>query len=159
RTIEPERGRLLLRDGERRVPAAVSVERFSLLVEGRAGQDPELLAKLTQALPELTAHEREQVARRLAQGRAFYLRRRRLTFDDVRRVRAVQEATRLRRISLEREPVRAYPYGALASQVLGVVGAEPAWNTGLERVLDAALTGTPGRREVRLDNRHGELVM
>lgn len=159
RTIEPERGRLLMRDGVRRVPAAVSVERFSLLVEGRAGQDPEFLAKLTQALPDLTAHEREQVARRLAQGRAFYLRRRRLTYDDVVRVRAVQEATRLARISLEREPVRAYPYGALAAQVLGVVGADPTWNTGLERVLEAALTGTPGRREVRLDNRHGELVM
>ncbi len=155
RTIEPERGRVLLRDGERRVPAAVSVKRYSLLVEGRADRDvADFLGRLEGALPDLTAHERDEVARRLGEGRAFYLRRRRLTADDATRLRAA----RLPRASLEVEPVRAYPFGGLAAQVLGLVDAEHRGSTGIERLLDDALTGAPGRREVWVDNRRRELV-
>ena len=155
RTIDPERGRLLLQDGERRVAAVVSVQRHSLLVEGRPGRDvPEFLARLERALPDLSPRERAEAERRLRQERAFYLRRRRLTAEDAGRVRAA----RLPRVTLERESVRAYAYGGLAAQVLGLVGADHRGGTGVERWFDADLLGTPGRREVAVDSLRRELV-
>ncbi len=75
--------------------------------------------------------------------------------------RAVEDAdvvARLRALDLPagallyRDEVRRlYPMGALGSQVLGVVGIDGHGLEGLERVRDAELRGTPGRRVVLVD--------
>lgn len=151
-----ERGRLLLRDGPREVPGAASLDRGSLLIEGRPDRDAEdLLSRLERALPDLTAAERDELRARLATGRAFYFRRRKLAPEHIDALRRA----RLRHAQLEVEPVRAHPYGALAGQLLGLVSAEGQGQCGLERVLDGALRGTAGEREVRLDNLRRELVI
>lgn len=156
RTEPAERGQLLLRDRDREVPAAVSLDRGSLLVEGRRDRDPEeFLARLERAVPDLSAAERVDLRRRLAAGRAFYFRRRKLApehLDGLRRAR-------LPHVQLEIEPVRAHPFGPLAGQLLGLVSAEGQGQCGLERVFDATLRGVEGQREVRLDNLRRELVV
>lgn len=154
-----ERGRLLVSDGgDRLVPVAASLVRGSLLVEGRRDRDAvAFVASLAAACePDapMTAAERAFVEDRVRRGKAFYFRRRRLEPEVMDRIKAL----RFRHVQLEQEPVRAWPFGALASQVLGLVGHEADARSGLERVLDEALTGTPGVREVRLDNLRRELV-
>lgn len=154
-----ERGRLFVLDGgERLVPVAASLVRGSLLVEGRPGRDAVAFVSSLAAACEpdapLTGAERAFVEDRVRRGRAFYFRRRRLEPDTMARLKAM----RLHHVQLEHEPVRAWPFGPLAAQALGLVGQEGRAASGLERVLDEALTGTPGTREVRLDNLRRELV-
>lgn len=154
-----ERGRMLVLDGEERlVPVAASLVRGSLLVEGRDGRDAvAFVASLSAALePDapMTGDERAWVEERVRAGRAFYFRRRRLEPDVMTRLKR----SRLPHVQVEVEPVRAWPFGALASQVLGLVGVEGKGVSGLESMLDGPLTGTPGVREVRLDNLRRELV-
>lgn len=154
-----ERGRLLVSDGgDRLVPVAASLVRGSLLVEGRPGRDAVAFVSSLAAACEpdtpMTAAERAFVEDRVRRGRAFYFRRRRLEPEVMARLKAC----RFPHVQLEQEPVRAWPFGSLASQVLGLVGHEPGTGSGLERVLDEALTGTAGTREVRLDNLRRELV-
>lgn len=154
-----ERGRLLVTDGgERLVPVAASLVRGSLMVEGRADRDAVAFVSSLAAACEpdapMSAEERAFVEDRVRRGRAFYFRRRRLEPEVMARIKA----TRFRHVQLEEEPVRAWPFGPLAAQALGLVGHEPGTGSGLERVLDDALTGTPGTREVRLDNLRRELV-
>lgn len=171
REIQPERGRILAREGDRAVPVAVSIHRGSLMVEGREGRDVEaFMASLKKAVPDLSEEEARDVEARLQAGRAFYFRRRKLTPDDMARIRALPRQERLKRCSLEEEPIRAYPYGPLASQVLGIMGPVDVdgdgklddvrrGTTGLERKCESWLRGTPGKREVQLDGgRRRELV-
>jgi cell division protein FtsI/penicillin-binding protein 2 len=154
-----ERGRLLLLDGaDHLVPVAASLVRGSLLVEGRTDRDAvafvSSLAHAFEPDAPLTAEERAFVEDRVRRGRAFYLRRRRIEPDAMARLRKA----RLKHVQVEVEPVRAWPFGALASQTLGLAPVADRPATGLEKVLDPALTGTPGVREVRLDNLRRELV-
>ncbi|MCO5168561.1 MAG: penicillin-binding protein 2 [Planctomycetes bacterium] len=154
-----ERGRLLVHDGgERLVPLAASLVRGSLLVEGRPGRDAVAFVSSLAAACEpdapLTPAERAFVEDRVRRGRAFYFRRRRLEPETMTRIKAM----RFPHVQLEHEPVRAWPFGPLAAQALGLVGQEGRDASGLERVLDAALTGAPGTREVRLDNLRRERV-
>jgi cell division protein FtsI/penicillin-binding protein 2 len=153
-----ERGRLLLQDDGRLVPGAVSLVRGSLLVEGRADRDAaKFMARLDAALgteDALTREERSFVEERLKRSASFYLRRRRLDQDVMARLRAA----RLGHSTIEVEPIRAYPFGGLGAQLLGLVGAEGKGAAGLEARLDEALTGQAGQREVRLDNLRRELV-
>ena len=155
--VEPaERGRLLVRDGQREAVAAVSLDRAGLLIEGRKGRDIEaFLTRLERALPDLTDAEREELRARLAGERGFWFRRRRIPADRIEPLRRA----RLPHVQLEVEPVRSHPWGAFAGQVLGMVSAEGKGQSGLERTLDHALQGQPGKREVRLDNLRRELVV
>jgi cell division protein FtsI/penicillin-binding protein 2 len=164
KTIQPERGKLLMRDGDRLAPAAVAIERGSLLVYGRKGRDVEaVMARLEEGLGGLTPDERTRFRRFLADGSSFYARRRQLDRSKMDAVRAA----RIPHSAIDVEPIRAYPYGPLAAQVLGLVrDAENAdgevvpykGNTGLEARFQPWLVGVPGTREVRVDMRGRELV-
>lgn len=170
RAVQPERGRILLRDADRKVPAAVSIERGSLLVYGRKDRDvPATLAKLDVALGGLDADERARFSKSLAAGRAFYARRRQLSRSDMDLIRAQnrKRKTRIAHSELEVVSVRAYPYRGLGAQLLGLVrdgqnkkGETLPFlgNTGLERRFQPWLVGVPGTREIKLDMLGRELV-
>ncbi|MGY1712167.1 peptidoglycan D,D-transpeptidase FtsI family protein [Geodermatophilus sp. SYSU D00758] len=53
-------------------------------------------------------------------------------------------------VSFEDDPVRLYPAGSTAGQVVGFVGREGAGLAGVERTLDEQLAGTPGQRRVEV---------
>lgn len=69
---------------------------------------------------------------------------------DHRTRQRLQEALP-RGVHFEPIPARAHPEGRLASELLGALDARGRGATGLERVLDAHLTGTPGQRLARKD--------
>ena len=160
REITPERGRILVQDAGRAIPAAISIQRGSLMVEGREDRDVEaFLASLEAAIPDLRPEERADVTERLKAGRAFYFRRRELTPADLERIADLPYAQRLQRAQVEEEPIRAYPFGPLAAQVLGLVDGQQRGANGLEAECERWLRGTPGKREVQLDgSRRRELV-
>ena len=91
REVSAERGRILLHNRDRLVPAAVSLIRGSLLVEGDPERDvTEFMAKLDRAL-RLTPEERHWLFERLRGDglrRSFYFRRRDLTPAQVEQMAA-----------------------------------------------------------------------
>lgn len=153
REIKPERGSILLPDEDRVVPAAVSLLRGSVMVEGRDRDVPEVLTKFDRAV-ELDDAERADLAQRLASGKAFYFRRRRLTLEQLEALRD----QRIGHLTFEVEPVRVQPYGPLVAQMVGLVSLEGEGTMGLERRFDDVLRGEAGMREVQLDSRRRELV-
>lgn len=72
-------------------------------------------------------------------------------FEQVRRVRG------LRCFGVQEEARRAYPFGRLASHVLGIVGSEERGLAGVEYAFDGALTGSPGQRVLTVDVRRRRL--
>lgn len=76
-----------------------------------------------------------RMARRLASGRAGYLRRRILP-EEANRVFAMGEIS----LEIPRETDRYYPQGPLAAHVLGYMVEDKGGQTGMEQVLDSRLS-------------------
>ncbi len=62
-------------------------------------------------------------------------------------------------IYLEKEPIRQYPEGSLAAQVLGFVGQDFTGLAGLELSYDAELAGTPGIIDTERDTAGQEIAL
>lgn len=164
RVLPGERGRFLFRDGDREVVAAVSLQRGSLLIEGRerGAEDAEELVNTLNELLALTPEERAKLSQFVAGGKSLYVRRRKLTPEHMQAIRDAK----LSHVSLSVEPIRVHPFGPLTSQVVGLTrlredearGREVlAGSTGLERTCDDALQGTDGVEHLRVDVRGREL--
>ena len=69
-------------------------------------------------------------------------------------VRAFKNEHDLKGVKIETDSKRYYPYGSLASHVVGFVGYENTGLSGLELSLDSVLTGSAGR-VVRAKNAYG----
>jgi cell division protein FtsI (penicillin-binding protein 3) len=100
----------------------------------------EVAADLKAIFPDI---DEAQIARRLANGQAGYLRRRVLP-EDANKVQAIGELA----LELPKETQRYYPQGSMAAHVLGYVGADGHGRVGMEQVLDehlrdAATRGQP----------------
>lgn len=144
----PPRGEITDRNGAplaRAFPAYAL--RFNPAAMGDSGaplvRDPETIAKELKAIfPDL---DEARMARRLASGKAGYLRRRILP-EEANKVFALGEIA----LEIPRETDRYYPQGSLAAHVLGYV-AETKERTGgqigMERVLEERLTHPVKRGE------------
>lgn len=135
RSIAPDRGEILALEDGRTTVLAGSIARGSLFVEAVTEKDLErserantaidaddFLARLQLALT-LTPAELAYVQDHLARNVAFYLRRRKLEAEDMERLRAVRLDRSGYHVTIAEEPVRGYPFGSLAIQVLGLVAA------------------------------------
>ncbi len=178
--VEPApRGRILDRDGvvlvDNRISIVVTADRSEL----DDLDDGERRRVLTRLAAELTRYGQpftvEDIEERLADVRfspytpvpvaedvpeelAVYLSEHNIEFTDA--------------IAVEARPVRSYPYGRLASHVVGYVGAindeeygaaveagneesyqldDEVGKAGVERTYEADLRGTPGRRVLEVD--------
>ncbi len=134
----PPRGDIVDRNG---VPLARTFPAYSLWYNPAAlgeGGPPlvrkpaEVAAALAAVFPDLDA---QTVARRLAEGRPGYLRRRILP-EDANRIHQLGEPA----LEFPRETERFYPQGSMAAHVLGFVGADGHGHIGMEQVYDQRLT-------------------
>ncbi len=85
--------------------------------------------------------------------RAFVWVKRGITDDELEAFNHVRRARRLRAFVVRYEPTRVYPYGRLAAQVLGFVGAEQNGLAGIEQTFNDMLKGIDGRRSSTVDAR------
>lgn len=90
---------------------------------------------------------------RTKRDRAFVWVKRGLTEAELYDFNLVRRERRLRAFVVRYEPTRAYPYGRLAAQVLGFVGAEQNGLAGIEQAFDSVLAGHDGRRSSVVDAR------
>ncbi|MBN9506554.1 MAG: penicillin-binding protein 2 [Altererythrobacter sp.] len=139
----PPRGEITDRNG---VPLARAFPAYALWFNPRAMDDggtplvrpaEDVAAQLKAIFPDL---DEAWLARRLASGKAGYLRRRVLP-EDANRVLAIGELA----LELPSESDRQYPQGAMAAHVLGYVDEDGKGHVGMEAALDERLTN-PARR-------------
>ncbi len=141
----PPRGEITDRHG---VPLARAFPAYALWFDPKAMGDngtplvrsPEAVARELKAIfPDI---DEARMARRLASGRAGYLRRRILP-EEANRVFALGEIA----LEIPRETDRYYPQGSLAAHALGYVVEDEGGKLGMEQVLEQRLTHPDQRSE------------
>jgi len=141
--LVPPRGEITDRNG---VPLARAFPAYALWFDPKAMGDngaplvrsPETVARELKAIfPDI---DEARMARRLASGRAGYLRRRILP-EEANRVFALGEIA----LEIPRETDRYYPQGTLGAHVLGYVVEDQGGKVGMEQVLEERLSH-PGKR-------------
>lgn len=134
-TLYAKRGTLYDRNGN---VLASSVECANVAVNPQIVKDSE---KVVAALVDVLGVDEDQTRKDVAgEGTWVYIKRR-VDADDVDAL----EKKGLSGIEFEPTIKRVYPYGTLASQVLGVVNIDNEGITGLELQYDEVLTGVNGQ--------------
>jgi cell division protein FtsI (penicillin-binding protein 3) len=141
----PPRGEITDRNG---VPLARAFPAYALWFDPEAMGDtgsplvrePAEVARALKAIfPDI---DEARMTRRLASGRAGYLRRRLLP-EEANKVFALGEVA----LEIPRETDRYYPQGTLAAHVLGYVVEDEGGKVGMEQVLDKRLSDPDLRGE------------
>lgn len=143
----PKRGDILDRDGR---VLAYSVDADTIYAVPTDIADPRAAARqLCRALRDCGERERETLAERLGNGRAFAYVRRQVLPDQARRVAALD----LEGVGFMKENRRFYPNRELVAHVLGYVGLDNKGLSGLEAAYDSVIRGRTGTVLVHTDAR------
>ena len=133
--VAPERGNIFDANGEL---LAGNTAAYTLYARANAVQDAE---KTARALSSLLPLSYESLLAKLSdRSSSEIVLLRRAEKETV----AAVEGTNLQGIYYARDNRRVYPYGALASQVLGFSSSDGAGLTGIEKQYDSYLAGTKG---------------
>jgi len=115
-------------------------------------EDPQLIAK---GLSEILNVDYNKVLEMTSDTKSWYKTvARKVEEDTADLVRQFKNEYNLKGVRIENDTKRYYPYGDLASHVIGFVGYENTGLLGIELSLDGVLTGTNGRI-VRAKNARG----
>jgi len=115
-------------------------------------EDPVLIAK---TLSEILDVDYGKIMEMTSDTKSWYKTVARRVEQDVSdKVREFKNEYNLKGVKIETDSKRYYPYGSLASHVVGFVGYENSGLIGLEFSLDSVLTGSAGR-VVRAKNAYG----
>ncbi|HEX3645465.1 MAG TPA: hypothetical protein VHT95_07645, partial [Vicinamibacterales bacterium] len=110
----------------------------------------EAAKKICAALADCDAKDRQSIAERLGQKRAFAYVKRQVAPDQAERVAALN----LDGIGFIKESKRFYPNKELAAHLLGWVGIDNKGLSGLEHTYDPQIRGKAGTILVHTDARH-----
>ncbi|MBR5491422.1 MAG: PASTA domain-containing protein [Oscillospiraceae bacterium] len=116
------------------------------------GEDANLIAE---GLSEILGVSREKILEMSEDTSSWYKTvARRVEADVAEKVREFKNEYSLKGIKIEADTKRYYPYGSLASHVIGYTGYENIGLSGMELSLDNALSGEKGR-VVKIKNAYG----
>ena len=142
-----KRGDILDRRGR---TLATSVDADSIYaVPPEIADAQDAAVKLCTALGDCSNKEREALAERLDQRRAFVYVRRQADPDQVHRVAALN----MEAVGFIKESRRYYPNSELAAHLLGYVGLDNSGLNGLESAYDSQIRGKPGTILIHTDAR------
>lgn len=148
-TIPAQRGEIL--DSKGRVLAG-SVRRPSVFVDASMLDDPRFAAHSVAAVLGVDASRLEQEITEAASKRDYFRWvRRELSDDELAGFQRMRSERGLRAFGVEYEPRRVYPFGSMASHVMGFVSGDQRGLGGVEYAFEAALQGTPGSRSATVD--------
>jgi cell division protein FtsI (penicillin-binding protein 3) len=132
--LTPARGTIYDRN---HAELAVSIEMDSCYAEPRSLEN---IDEAAGKLAPLIGLDRETVKRKLQGNRNFVWLQRRITPEQVARLKDLELAG----IGFVKETKRFYPNSEIASHVIGFTGLDPEGLEGVERRYDAAILGTAG---------------
>ena len=148
-TVPAQRGSIL--DCRGRVLAG-TVRRPAVFMDPTLIEEPRAAAEKVAPALGLDPVQLEGLIRE-NRDREFVWVKRDLTDDELEAFNRVRREHRLGAFVVRHEPKRVYPYGRLAAQVLGFVGADQTGLAGIEQSFDYVLRGSDGRRSSTVDAR------
>ena len=132
--LTPVRGTIYDANG---AAMAVSVEMDSCFAEPKSIED---LGKAATKLAPVIGAPREAILKRLQGSKNFVWLQRRITPDQVKRIKALE----LEGINFVKETKRFYPNSEVAAHVIGFTGLDPEGLEGVEKRYDATILGGTG---------------
>src|SRR5690606_33057550 len=128
--IQPQRGIIEVRDGDKIVPIVLNEKRYTVFADPKYIKDPEqVAAKLVEVLGGDAASIQESLTD--TQSR-YKIIAKKLTKEQAEKIDGLE----LKGVGTREESYRTYPQGQLASQVLGFVNDEGKGQYGIEQFLD-----------------------
>ena len=134
------RGAVLDRDGD---PFAYTVDASRVVADPEVVRDP---ARTALALTDLLDVPVPELTEKLSEDSRYVVLASQISPETTDAIDALE----LGGIFFEDDPVRLYPAGAVAGQVIGFVGRDGAGLAGIEQTFDDELAGTPGQRRVEV---------
>ncbi len=142
-TINANRGTIYDRNGKE---LARSATVWNVVLVPAYITDEEL-PKIADGLSDILDVDSEMIMERGADKTRYYeIIKSRVEDEVADQVLALAEELDSKGITLEEDTKRYYPYGALASQILGFTGSENKGAYGIESYYESVLAGTPGRK-------------
>ncbi len=143
-TISPHRGTIY---GANMEELAVSATAWTVFLVPVEIEDEETGRKIARDLSLLLDVDEETIFNRSQVKNSYYqIVKKRIEKDDADKVRQyILDNDFNAQIKLEEDVKRYYPFGTLASTVLGFVGADNSGLYGIEAYYNKTLSGTPGR--------------
>ncbi|NLG25131.1 MAG: stage V sporulation protein D, partial [Clostridiales bacterium] len=145
-TIAPERGAIVDRNG---VALALSATAYIASVSPRQVDDPQAFARVLSPILDM---DEATIARRASDtSKGGVILKRQLSRDIAQQLRSMylthqQSGSRaLNGLYLEEDAKRYYPFGAFASQLIGLTTIDGVGQSGLESSLDRYLSGKAGK--------------
>jgi len=138
-------------------PLVVTVQLDALTVIGKDVTKPDVIAQVLSPLLEMSPPD---IAARIDPNRSDPV-----TIKDhlpaglSDAIAAEIERSQLRGLALEPRPVRQYPEGSLAPQLLGFIGTDRDGLAGLEYSMEDELKGEPGQIDTEIDITRQELIL
>ncbi len=142
-TISAERGEILDTNGK---VLARSAQVWNVILSPADVKDDAQLNQVADFLSELLDVDRQKIIDKGKNKKMYYERVKSKVEKDVAdQITQFCVDNKITCINLEEDTRRYYPYGHLASTVLGFTGSENKGAYGLEAYYDKYLSGTPGR--------------
>ena len=152
--VEAQRGSIFDSNGN---PLAVTIQMDEVSITGSQVQKPELTA---QVLSGILGMQPQEVLSLIDTSRADpVVIRSRLPAAVADAVRHEAERQALGGIMVEPRPVRQYPEGSIAPQILGFLGTDREGLAGLEYFFESELAGKPGLIETEADTTDKEIIL
>ena len=151
--IHARRGRILDRNGEE---LAVNIPVRTVTADGTHIRDAAALASVAARFLEMPEKE---LAAKLATQRPYVVIRKQVPEERAQEMIRAMEKAGLHGLDLEEDAVRSYPNGEMLCHVLGYVDHSGRGIDGIEKTLDAELTGHDGFRLIEHDRKGREIVV
>jgi cell division protein FtsI/penicillin-binding protein 2 len=149
--IPAERGAIYAHDGNGEVPLVLNQDTFTLFADPKFITDPPGAAE---RVVSVIGGKQSDYAKKMQTNTRYAVLKKRLNEAQKDKL----EALDIKGLGIRTEPIRTYPQGSLAAQVLGFVNDEGVGNYGVEQALNDALKGKDGQLEAITDAQGVPLV-
>ncbi len=145
RIVNSKRGTILDRNGKQ-LAVSVPVETVTVApTQINANADKVAIEMVATGLSQILGLEYQFVYDKLTKPQAYEILKRKIEKDEADKVREFIVANKVLGVNLDADTKRVYPYGSLASHVIGFTGLDNQGLEGVESVFDKNLKGSPGR--------------
>lgn len=157
-SISAQRGSILDRNGNILAQSATAWNVFVAPAEIPENDYENTVNTIADGLSEILGVDRETIVKRCQNTASYYETiSRKIEKDVADQITEFITETGVKGIHLETDTKRYYPYGSLASTVLGFTGSDNSGAYGLESYYNSVLSGTPGKVVSITDGKSGEM--
>lgn len=144
--IPAKRGVILAHDGNEVVPIVLNEDTFTLFADPKFIKDPKQTAE---TVAKITGAKQSDYEDKMTSKTRYAILAKKLNQSQKDQI----EKMKLKGIGLRTEPMRTYPQGSMAAQILGFVNDEGQGTYGVEQAMNDQLKGKAGELKAITDVR------